>query len=373
EQRHRHPLHHRGPAGRARRPRRPARPHPPAPPGTRGRLGLRHPEPLPRRDGRAVAHDVRLACPGGADERVPAVPHRDRRPDDPLRPRAVVRGGRDAAAPAAHLPGLVRGVPGHDRAAHRPRGPRRASRGRVLGGRAVDARVRFLHAGGRPRLDDGPRRAHLRHADAPARLRGLRRPRQRRRRDDLPRAGAARPARAPRPARPAPVQLPVGRPERVRAPGALGLRRPRAHAVVPAGRRLQPDERLAPADRRRRARRLAGRSARLRRAVQQLRQRHEPGHRGADPHPGLAVLADEHRRHGRALPLRGGALGCRAAGQRRADRRAGLRRRLPDDQGVRRARQHEHRPLEPPPPRRALRGDGGAGRDRRRPAGVLRL
>ena len=29
----------------------------------------------------------------------------------------------------------------------------------------------FSHAGGGPRLDDGPRRAHVRHPDAPARLR----------------------------------------------------------------------------------------------------------------------------------------------------------------------------------------------------------
>ena len=52
------------------------------------------------------------------------------------------------------------------------------------GGRAEDAfsvvipsmpGLRLQHAGGRPRLDDGPGRAHLRHADAPARLRQLRR------------------------------------------------------------------------------------------------------------------------------------------------------------------------------------------------------
>ena len=46
------------------------------------------------------------------------------------------------------------------------------------------------------RLDDGPGRPHLRHADAPARLRVVRHPRQRRRRDGLARARDPGPARA---------------------------------------------------------------------------------------------------------------------------------------------------------------------------------
>ena len=66
------------------------------------------------------------------------------------------------------------------------------------------------------------------------------------------------------------------------------LRRPRAHAVVPVGRRLQRDQRLAPADRRRRHRRLPGRAAGVERAVQLVRQRHQPGDPRADRRAGRA-------------------------------------------------------------------------------------
>ena len=67
----------------------------------------------------------------------------------------------------------------------------------------------------------------------------------------------------------------------------------------------------------------------------------------------------------RSLPLRGGPRPGRDRRQRRPDRSRGLRRRLPDDQGVRRARQQQHRPLEHLRRRRALRlarGSRGAGR-----------
>ena len=159
---------------------------------------------------------------------------------DPLRPRPLRRGRRDAAAAPAHLPGLVRRVPGRDRAADRPGGPRRPGRGRLPRRGPVDARLRVQHAAGRGRLDDGPGRADLRHPDAPARLRVLRHPRQRRRRDGLPRAGRARPARVPRGARAAAVLLPVrgrGRVRQLRAEGVRGAGVPR---LVPVRRRLQP-------------------------------------------------------------------------------------------------------------------------------------
>ena len=118
----------------------------------------------------------------------------------------------DAAAAAAHLPRLVRRVPRRDRAADRPGGPRRPGRGRVPRRDPVDARLRVQHAAGRGRLDDGPGRADVRHPDAGARLRVLRHPRQRRRRDDLPRARRARPARVPRRARAAALLVPVRAP-----------------------------------------------------------------------------------------------------------------------------------------------------------------
>ena len=221
-------------------------------PGSRRRLGLRRAQPLPGRGGGALAHGVRLARAGSADERLPALPHRDRRPDDPLPARAVRRPRGHAAAARAHLPRLVPRLPRHDRAAARP-----SSRLR----HPVDAGLRLQHAGGRPRLDDGPGRAHLRHAHAPPRLRQLRHPRQRRRRDGRPRTRAPRPARLPRRARAAPVLVPVRRPGRVREPGARRLRGPRAPAVVPVRRRLQRDQRLPPADRGRGPLRLAGRAS----------------------------------------------------------------------------------------------------------------
>ena len=247
------PLPRRHPAGRPGRPRRPPGPHPAPPARPRRRLGLRRAQPLPGRDGRALAHGVRLARAGGADQRLPALPHRDRRPDDPLPARAVRRARRHAAAARPHLPGLVPRLPRHDRAA-------RATAVLRLG-HPLDAGLRLQHAGGRPRLDDGPGRAHLRHADAPPRLRQLRHPRQRRRRDGRARARPPRPARLPRRARAAPVLVPVRRPGRVREPGARRLRGPRAPAVVPVRRRLQRDQRLPPADRGRRHLRLPGRAS----------------------------------------------------------------------------------------------------------------
>ena len=65
------------------------------------------------------------------------------------------------------------------------------------------------------------------------RLRVVRRARHRRRRDGRPRAGDPRPRGLPRRARAAAVLLPVGRPGRVRGLRPEGVRRARAHAVVP--------------------------------------------------------------------------------------------------------------------------------------------
>ena len=51
----------------------------------------------------------------------------------------------------------------------------------------------------------------------------------------------------------------------------------------------------------------------LQRAVRELRQRHQPGLAGAGADPGLALLADQHLGDRGALPLRGGARRRRAA------------------------------------------------------------
>ncbi len=70
--------------------RRPA--HPPGAdplpgPDRRHRLGVRDPGRLPARAGRVLARHVRLAGAGSAAQRARALPHRDRRPVDPLHPR----------------------------------------------------------------------------------------------------------------------------------------------------------------------------------------------------------------------------------------------------------------------------------------------
>ena len=124
----------------------------------------------------------------------------------------------------------------------------------------LDARLRLQHPGRRRRLDHGPGRPDLRRPDAPARLLVVRRPRQRRRRDDRSRARGAEPGGLPGGARAAAVLVPVRRPERVRGLRSEGVRRAGVHGLVPVGRRLQLDERH-PARRRSRPRCPTPRSA----------------------------------------------------------------------------------------------------------------
>ena len=133
-------------------------------------------------------------------------------------PRPLRRARRHPAAARAHLPGLVRRLPRHDRPAHRPgRARRTAPRTRSTWSIPSMPGFGFSTPLVGERLDDGPGRPDLRHADAPARLRLVRHPRQRRRRDGLPRAGLLEPAGLPRRARAAAVLVPLRRPERVRA------------------------------------------------------------------------------------------------------------------------------------------------------------
>ena len=87
--------------------------------------------------------------------------------------------------------------------------------------------------------------------------------------------------------------------------------------------------------------------------------------------PGLAVLAHQHVGHDGALLLRGGPRRGDSHRQHGPHRGRGVRRRLPDDPGVRRAGQQQHRALEPVRHRRPLRRHGTARRRRRRPAHVL--
>ena len=171
------PFRHRDPPGRPRLPARPARQRPLARRAARRGVDPRHTAGLPDGARRVLAYGVRLAGPGGAAQPVPTVRHRDRRSAHPLPARQVRPARREAAADHARLPELGRRVPAPDRAAGQPgRGPGLPRR------RAVAARLRVLDPAERDRLDDGPHRAGLGRADAPARLRAVRRARRRRRR-----------------------------------------------------------------------------------------------------------------------------------------------------------------------------------------------
>ena len=222
-------------------------------------------------------------------------------------------------------------------------------------------------------LDDGAGGPRLRRPDAPARLRLVRHPRQRRRRDGRPRARRARTPRASsartccscsrsRPARPA----------RWTASARRSTPRSSTCSGSSQRRRLQPDERHPPADDRRRPRGLAGRGRWPTASCSRTSATAPAWSARAGARAGQPLLADQHLRHGGALPLRGAARRGRARGQPGPDRGRRLQGRLPDDPGLRRARQREHRALVGVPRGRPLRRDGGAGGRRRRPAGVLR-
>ena len=89
---------------------------------------------------------VRLACPGGAAERVRALPDPDRRAVDPLHPRPVPPPGRPPAAHHPRLAGLDRRVPRRHPAAHRSPRLRRSGGGRIPRGRPFASGLRVLGA-----------------------------------------------------------------------------------------------------------------------------------------------------------------------------------------------------------------------------------
>ena len=135
----------------------------------------------------------------------------------------------------------------------------------------------------------------------------VRHPRQRRRRDGVPRARRARPARASSGAHVLQLfSFPSGDPAEFEKFG------PKEYAALEflgwfqsVGGYNQMNG-TRPADHRGRAGRLAGRAAGLQRAVRELRQRDQPGLARAGAHPGHALLADQHHGHRGALPLRRG-------------------------------------------------------------------
>lgn len=173
-----HTEHHRPdhqPVRRRHRPGRPGRspppvgPHPLRRPAGRRRLGAGHPGRTPPGYRRSLAR-LRLARGRGAAERVPPVPHPDRRTDHPLPAHPLRARGRGPAAAHPHLPGVGARLPRPDRSAHRSRGPRRHGSRRVPSGDPEPARNGFQHPARRRRVDHGADRPCLRHPDAGARL-----------------------------------------------------------------------------------------------------------------------------------------------------------------------------------------------------------
>ena len=119
-------------------------------PASAGTYGV--PLALPAGAGRVLAHRLRLARARGRAQRVPAVHHRDRRPEHPLPARPLARAGRAAADPHPRLARLGRRVPRRHRPADRPARPRRRPGRRVPPGDPVDPRLRLLRPDRRDRL-----------------------------------------------------------------------------------------------------------------------------------------------------------------------------------------------------------------------------
>ena len=186
---------------------------------------------------------------------------------------------------AAHLSGIVRGVPGHDRPAHRPGGARRTGRGRVPPRDPIHAGLRLQYAAGRRRTGRWPgsppydtlmRRLGYESYGTHGSDGGAMISRELAVLDPPGFLGAHV------------LQLfsfPSGDQSEFERLRPEGVRRAGVPRLVPVGGRLQPDERHPSADDRGRAVGFAGRPAGVQRVVRELRQRHQPGDRRASARP----------------------------------------------------------------------------------------
>ena len=181
----RHPaISRRGSRRGSRRPARAAGPHALARPDPGIGLGLRHRPRVSAGLVRVLADEVRLARAGRPVQPLAALPHRHRRPADPLHPRALRRSRRVAVDHHARLAGIGRRVPRRHRAA-------RASQFHVV----VPSLPGYGWSGPttRTRLGREARRGSVGDVDGAPRLRPLRRAGRRLGRDDLGPARGARP------------------------------------------------------------------------------------------------------------------------------------------------------------------------------------
>src|SRR5262249_10253840 len=137
------------------------------------RLGVRDSHALPAGAGRLLARQVRLAGAGSTAQRASALPPPDRRPADPLRPRALTPCGRVSVAPDARLARLHRGVPRCPAGPDRPRSARRPGGRCVPRGRALAAGLRLVGAHALPWLGRTASRPRPPPAEAPPRVHPL--------------------------------------------------------------------------------------------------------------------------------------------------------------------------------------------------------
>ena len=321
------------------------------------------------------AHEARLNA-------LPAVHDDDRRADDPLPARPLARARRAAADPHARLARLDRRVPRRDRPAHRPARPRRRPRRCVPRRHPVAPGLRLLGpdaptpAGTRARIA-----AACGRADAPARLRALRRAGRRLRRDDRRRELGA--ASTPSTSSACTSTLHCSRLPRGDAPSWPTLSRAERRALSGSSAsgtssRATPRSSHPPADAGLRAHRLARRPARLdRREVPASGPTTRRARGRRRPRPLLTNVmlywltgtagssarlyyenADDAGRGRRPSPVRRPAWRCSRAT-------------IAPDPAAAPSSANNDRALDRVRPRRALRRDGGARPARRRRARVL--
>ena len=134
-------------------------------------MAARRTRRLPRQLAGYWADGFDWRAPGGRAQQPSAIPHPDRRPDDPLPAHRVTGTERAAADPSARLARIGGGIPRRDRPAERSARPRAGPRAGVSPRHPVPRRIRLLDPAVRRRLDRDPHRGGIHRADGRPRLR----------------------------------------------------------------------------------------------------------------------------------------------------------------------------------------------------------